>query len=262
MWAPNGLVRALSHVLMADQDGLILPLFYPFTALVEGRATGEVTLTIKTTYPESGQVRVIIDRCQHNNPWRLKLRLPSWSRLASAKVNGAGLTIDPKQSWLEITRVWRPGDELALDLPLDLWLARTSSDEELPIPETEGRAGFEEVRVFRGPMLLGVDQPRDQEKKWIPGEKLVLFLTASGRKLDSLPAPGPVPNVDEKLSYSKARGTVPATLKTMIAKSEQPPKSSQNVVLTPIAEFPGKVGEVDIKEAVLFDVVVERSSNA
>ena len=118
---------------------------------------------------------------------------------------------------------------------------------------------MEEVRVFRGPMLLGVDQPRNPAVKWNPGERLVLFLSAKGRKLDPLPPPFGVQEIEAKLSYPKAHGRIHASLKSTNANVKEKRKRLEDVVLMPIAEFPGKVGSAETKEAILFDVVVQRS---
>ena len=258
MWAPNGLVRALSHAVMADPNGLTVPLFYPFSAVTKGPASGTVGLTMATSYPENGQVRITLDQCRSRKPWRLKLRVPSWSPVLTAKVNGSDFNIESKHGWLEITRLWKTGDEVAMDIPMNLWMAHTSSDQPLTIPEGSDRAVLEDVRAFRGPLLLGVDQLRNPDVKWTPGAHLVIFLPARGQTFDALPSSPSVQEMDLTLSYPKAHGKVQATLKSMNANRKQLSKPSTDVVLTPIAEYPGKLSSDHSKDVILFDVVVQR----
>ncbi|MCL5098640.1 MAG: glycoside hydrolase family 127 protein, partial [Candidatus Omnitrophica bacterium] len=204
MWAPNGLVRALSYAMLSDEDGLIVPLYYPFTASTEGPATGRVTLSMHTSYPDTGRIRIVIDQCKSAQPWRLKLRAPAWSRIASLQLDGHDLPAESKDGWVEIRRAWKPGDEISLNIPLNLWLSRPNSDDVLAIPAGSTNMMLKKIRVFRGPMLLGIDKPRNPNLEWGDGGRVTLLLPAREQRIDRFARADAGQGIDPELSYPHA----------------------------------------------------------
>ena len=79
--------------------------------------------------------------------------MPHWADGASAQVNGEPATAEPQDGWLTVTRSWAAGDELVLDLPLDVRF--TYAD-----PRVDAARGS--VALERGPLvycLEAVDNP-------------------------------------------------------------------------------------------------------
>lgn len=109
-----------------------------------------------TQYPWDGQVQLTLDLDQVR-PFTLHLRIPGWCNTWSITVNGAPLPMDlpPQQGYLAITRTWRPGDmvELNLAMPVQAVWAHPA------VRQMQGR-----VALQRGPLvycLEGVDNKVD-----------------------------------------------------------------------------------------------------
>jgi DUF1680 family protein len=94
------------------------------TAWIDG---GRIRLRQETDYPWSGAIRLRIEAAP-DQPVALRLRIPGWLRpgAASLAVDGrpAGAELTPG-SYAEVRRVWRPGDEveLNLDFAASVWEA-------------------------------------------------------------------------------------------------------------------------------------------
>ncbi|EPS73247.1 hypothetical protein M569_01505, partial [Genlisea aurea] len=94
----------------------------------------------------------------------LKLRIPTWTSRNGprASLNGADLSLPPPGNFLSITRIWRQGDEISLDLPLTL---RTEA-----IKDNRPEYGSVQA-VFYGPYLLaGLSSGGDWDIKLPDGD--------------------------------------------------------------------------------------------
>lgn len=119
--------------------------------------TGGVELRVRTDYPRDGLVTVRIERSP-DHPWTLSLRVPAWTEGATAwlvEPDGHRRTVAPGTA--EITRVFRPGDEIRLELPVrPRWIG--------PDPRIDAIRGT--AAVERGPLLYcaeSVDLPDGHE---------------------------------------------------------------------------------------------------
>src|SRR5438093_908212 len=72
-------------------------------------AAGPVELAVETGYPWSGSVEVEVVACG-DAEWTLSLRVPAWAR--GAVVDGRPVA----PGYTELTRRWRPGDRVVLEL--------------------------------------------------------------------------------------------------------------------------------------------------
>jgi DUF1680 family protein len=115
--------------------------------------TGAVALRVETNYPWDGSIRLRIEEAPEA-PWSLFLRVPGWCEQPCLTVNGAPAAAEFQPgSYAELRREWRPGDEVALDLPMPV--RRVVAHPR--IAATTGR-----VALMRGPLvycLEGVDHP-------------------------------------------------------------------------------------------------------
>lgn len=90
------------------------------TRLADG---SPLVLEQETDYPWGGEVLIKIDEAPAAE-FSLSLRIPAWARGASVRVNGGpaaagGRAAEPAPgSYFEVRRAWRPGDTVALSLPL------------------------------------------------------------------------------------------------------------------------------------------------
>lgn len=287
MHGPNALMSVFGHTVLTDKDGLIVPLVHPFTAKAKLRAGKGVDLSMATTYPDDGAVRLRVDRSEAVAPWRLRLRVPAWSRIEDLRINGKPESAQAGDGWLDLTRDWKAGDEIAFRIPLTIWFSRPQSDGAIRLPDAAGRdAILKSVRVFRGPMLLNIEQSFNAALNWAnikqrPGTAtgmkweqyetpLTLFLPAKDGLEKALPqdesanpkmflAPfvypsahlkvqaGPTPAMDARGEPTEG----PALVRAKAGAARLRP-----AVLMPIAE---KLAHKEGLRVILFDVVLLRT---
>ncbi|MEV7886895.1 glycoside hydrolase family 127 protein [Streptomyces sp. NPDC002817] len=119
--------------------------------------TGGIALRIRTDYPSDGRVTVRVARSP-DHPWTLSLRVPAWAEGATAWLvdpDGGRRAVAPGTA--EVTRVFRPGDETVLELPVrPRWLGAD--------PRVDAIRGT--AAVQRGPLVYcaeSVDLPHGHE---------------------------------------------------------------------------------------------------
>lgn len=101
-----------------DNDGLYVNLFIP--SELNWKEKG-ITLRQETQFPESSQVTLAINTSAPVE-MPLHIRIPYWSgKDASLKINGQALPVIPSPgSYLTVSRAWKHGDRIELDLPMYL----------------------------------------------------------------------------------------------------------------------------------------------
>jgi DUF1680 family protein len=108
--------------------------------------TGQkITLKQETRYPWDGLVRLHLGMEQPAE-FALNLRIPGWCRQARLDVNGEPLPIEQyvRKGYAHITRRWRSGDTITLDLPMPVERVYAHPD----LVEDNGR-----VALQRGPLV-------------------------------------------------------------------------------------------------------------
>lgn len=109
-----------------------------------------IVLKQETAYPWEGNIKLTVVACK-GTPFSIQLRIPGWATSASLWVNGEALAEEiVPGSYFTLTRTWRAGDVISLDLPLAVELL-------------EGHPRIEEVRnqvaIKRGPVVYCVESP-------------------------------------------------------------------------------------------------------
>jgi hypothetical protein len=100
-----------------SRDGVALHLYGGIAVTVE-LGGQQVKIKEESDYPWSGAVKISIDP-DHEGEFTLKLRVPAWTKGATAAVNGVPVDMaGVRNGYLDIRRVWRCGDTVALDLPM------------------------------------------------------------------------------------------------------------------------------------------------
>ena len=106
---------------------------------------GEITLEQKTDYPWDGNVALTVAKLKGKKDFTLKLRIPAWCDDATIKVNGKPVNVDAKnESYAAVTRQWKKGDVVTLDMPMETKLMEAN-------PLVEECRG--QVAVQRGPII-------------------------------------------------------------------------------------------------------------
>ncbi|MDQ7907505.1 glycoside hydrolase family 127 protein [Phytohabitans sp. ZYX-F-186] len=141
---PPNLMRLLSswERYQATSDGTGVRLHQYATSEI---STGDVALSVRTDYPWQGRVTVHIGRTP-DEAWTLALRVPAWC--TSATVAGPDGIRDAGPGPVELSRRWRAGDTVVLDL--DLRVRATEPD-----PRIDAVRGC--VAVERGPIVYCVE---------------------------------------------------------------------------------------------------------
>jgi DUF1680 family protein len=127
---------------------------------------GKVKLTEETKYPWEGEVKFTIEP-EKPFAFDLHLRVPGWCKgEPTLVVNGEKVTVKPEKGYVSVSRTWKPGDVVKLNLPMPV--ERVYAD-----PHVKADVG--RVAIMRGPVvycLEGVDNdgtvrhlclPRDAE---------------------------------------------------------------------------------------------------
>lgn len=148
------LIGSLGHyVATTDPAGIQLHQYVPATLRIPG--PDGVRLTVVTRYPDHGLVRVTVDDAP-GSTWRLSLRLPPWSAPGRTRLTVAGQPVAVStggRGYVELTRNWRPGDVVELELNVE---------PRLTYPHHRIDALRGSVAVERGPLVYcfeQIDQP-------------------------------------------------------------------------------------------------------
>lgn len=104
------------YFVSTSPKGLALHLYGGISTTQEVAGT-KVTLKEVSNYPWSGDIKVHVDP-EAEARFELKLRIPGWCHGATLTVNGEALAVNPVNGYVTIERVWRKGDVVALDLPM------------------------------------------------------------------------------------------------------------------------------------------------
>ncbi len=194
---PPNLLRLLAslhcYVATVSGDGAQVHLYCAGsfdTTLPDGRAVG---FDVATDYPSSGRVTVTITRTD-GSPWSLSLRIPGWSRHTS--VSAPDATRADARGYAVLTRPWRVGDVVTLDLDLSPQVVR-------PHPRIDAVRGC--VAFTRGPLvycLEQVDQSADLLDVAVSSDVLPRVGDRDGRAALELDGVARTPTDDQPYSSS------------------------------------------------------------
>ncbi|MEO9890914.1 beta-L-arabinofuranosidase domain-containing protein [Aurantibacter sp.] len=116
------------------------------TTLLDGST---LKLSQKSNYPWDGEVDIIIEESKPE-PFEISIRIPTWAKGSSVKVNGKTVDNIVAGSFAKIGRPWKTGDIISLEMPMETKFI-------------EGHPRIEEVRnqvaVKRGPIVYTLESP-------------------------------------------------------------------------------------------------------
>jgi hypothetical protein len=111
-----------------DHDGLFVNLF--MASELDWVEKG-IRLRQDTKFPDEPRTLFTVNATPATQ-WTMRLRIPSWSNSASVKINGRKLEgAASPGSYLSISRVWKKGDRVELELPMRLTVESTPDDASL-----------------------------------------------------------------------------------------------------------------------------------
>ena len=152
---PPNVMRTLSslgrYFATTDSTGVQIWQFAPSRISVDVGGT-PLDLDVQTGYPLEGRVAVRVERATAQ-PLEIALRVPAWAKGAVGTVRcgpdeSRDAEVEPGTLW-RVTRQWRDGDELILDLPMRARLIRPHPR----IDAVRGCAAFE-----RGPLVYCLEE--------------------------------------------------------------------------------------------------------
>ena len=120
------------------KDTLYVNLFIPSRLTWKDK---KITLVQETRFPDEEQIRFRVEKSK-KKAFSLKLRYPSWAKGASVSVNGKVQETNAQPGeYLTIHRKWKAGDEITLNMPMQVTLEQ--------IPDRENFYAF-----MYGPIVL------------------------------------------------------------------------------------------------------------
>jgi uncharacterized protein len=147
---PPNVMRTLAslehYVLLSSDREVRLHQYIPGT-YTAALGDGETSFRVETEYPWQGSVRVIAESTPGAR-FALSLRIPHWADGATLQVNGEQVSAEAKDGWLTVEREWSAGDEVLLDLPLDVRFTRAD-------PRVDAARGC--VAIERGPLVYCIE---------------------------------------------------------------------------------------------------------
>lgn len=145
---PPNVVRTIAEVnnyaYSISDKGLYINL-YGGSSLTTKLSNGSaLKLHQETEYPWNGLVKITIDEVVKDEQ-SIFLRIPAWANGATIKINGKAFegTVE-KGTYASISRQWKKGDVITLDLPMDAVLMESN-----PLVEENKN----QVAVKRGPIV-------------------------------------------------------------------------------------------------------------
>lgn len=127
------------------KDEIYVNLYGENTLNTKLESAGDITIEQKTDYPWDGKIDITVAKLKGKKDFTLKLRIPAWCEGATVSVNGEACNIDTQsESYIAVSRKWKKGDALTLNMPM-----KTKLIEANPLVE-ESRG---QIAVQRGPVV-------------------------------------------------------------------------------------------------------------
>ena len=129
-----------------DADGVVVNLYDAGTAKLTLRNGKTVLLTTETIYPSDGTIVITVDT-DSATPFAFKVRIPTWCRESTVKVNGKPVKTDKgKDGYAAIKRTWVKGDKVELNFKLE---PRVIAGE---------HSNIGKIAIMYGPLALAADE--------------------------------------------------------------------------------------------------------
>jgi len=167
---PRTLLMLPTWMYSTSDDGIYVNLFIGSSMTVEDVAGTDVEVVQATDYPWSGKASITVNPAAEKE-FSVRVRIPTRSvsdlyaqtpqadGITSIALNGAKITPPVEKGYAVITRTWKAGDKIELELPLKVHRVKS-------IDKVEANRG--RVALRYGPLVYSVeliDQPMDKVLK-------------------------------------------------------------------------------------------------
>lgn len=151
MHGTRTLSELTQYIAMTDGADMFINLFYPSTTKLIIQHT-QVEVDLQTNYPVDGHIRLAIKPTAATD-FAVKVRVPAWSHVKSAFVNGEKLNGTITGGYLVINRKWMTGD--IVNIELDMPLRTEARNAYIGNNKTTDRS---KVSLWKGPRQLVYNQ--------------------------------------------------------------------------------------------------------
>lgn len=151
---PMGLAYIPYVAIMNSKSGPVVNLYNACKATAQTPKGRDVRLSINSNFPQSGKISIIVSP-QVEDDFCIKLRIPSWAKDTSIKVNGKAISesiISGK--YLDLRRTWKLGDKIDINFPMECHL--------IDAPHGSNREGDNFNALKYGPIVLARDENIDK----------------------------------------------------------------------------------------------------
>ena len=147
-----------------------------FCAFYAGSSTeipleaGNITLKQETNYPFEGNIKIQVEPANNDTEFTLWLRIPTWcsdqfvpgnlykyadnsKQQITASVNGQKVKSDIQDGYMPIRRKWKAGDQVELNLPMEVRYS---------VADERVEADIDRICITRGPLVYCAEQPDNQ----------------------------------------------------------------------------------------------------
>lgn len=131
---------------MTSSDGIYINMYYPGEIKAKTPSGSIVALKIETRYPSSDNVKITLV-CDSDEKMKIALRIPSYSKKNSIRVNG-DTCCDIESGYYVIDRNWHNGDVIDVEIDTRIRTFRTEGVDE---------NSKYHVALYKGPVVLARD---------------------------------------------------------------------------------------------------------
>ncbi|MDR1443681.1 MAG: glycoside hydrolase family 127 protein [Treponema sp.] len=136
-----------SYVHSANADTVYTHLYLGSEAAFH-LAGGDLNIKMETRYPWDGEVDISFT-AEGNAPFTYGLRIPSWCKSFSLKLNGAAAPYALRDGYALLNQEWRNGDRLSLSLDMPVNLVETNPC----VRDNQGK-----LALIRGPLVYCLEE--------------------------------------------------------------------------------------------------------
>ena len=162
---PRTLLMIPTWTYVTGKDGIYVNMYVGSTIKVERVAGTDIEMVQETDYPWKGEVTITVNpkedkrftvyvRVPNRKTSELYTSVPELNTLKSLSVNGEALEMKADRGYIAITRDWKKGDRIELEIPLEV--QQITADEKV-----EALRGLTAVRY--GPMIYNVEKADNKD---------------------------------------------------------------------------------------------------
>jgi len=159
----QGWPKLAASLWMATSSGGLAAIVYAPSEVTTTLNHTPIKIEEETDYPFRDKIKLVLHPA-HPLTFPLKLRIPAWAVAAHLLVNGTEQPTPQAGTFVELNRVWNPGDTVTLQLPMSVRATEWFHNS---------------VAIERGPLVysLKINQSWRQEKQTGPSKDWEIFPT-------------------------------------------------------------------------------------